>query len=247
MSETDLPSLDNIISENPDQPYHRLKNDEFLNIDLDPFLEYDPLNSDHKDLTDEEEDTRRRSYWYVESCEKCSKSTFKKAGIWSYISHVRCQIRLAAHLVTATNHGMSKSEALAAAFENYEVIDASETYAERRKRRAVLQPTPKVRSRTPVGQHVHVPLQIATIDRRRPFDADHACRVLEWARDKTTQIMDDVMAAMRPLKALHSCINTLHEQITNNRYNSRASRHHPSPFPQDRDRDHHRGNNRHQD
>jgi hypothetical protein len=233
--------MDMVVSTNPDDADLEILLEEASNIEIEPFLADDPLDSDHKPLPEDEEDHQRKPVWYVKECgmSGCANKRWKQFGVWSYISRVRCQVRYAVHLMKHKGHGMSKEGALEAAFNgSVEVLQTFESYAEREENRPRLQPTTKSKASGSARPVTPEPLHIVTREQARMFGPDHTIQVLVWARNSTERILNEVLDAMQLLKTLHDCIDNLHGQLSSRRgWNQNSRRGHSRP----RDRDDHRG------
>lgn len=214
MADTASPALGNIISEKPEDPFIELTHGAWCGIDLEPFLQDDAFNIDH----DGEELAEPRTWWYVKDCTQCACSpmTFpRQAGAWSYISHVRCRIRFAVHLVNA--HRMSTSDALNEAFDRtVDVVADIETPEEQeQKSPEQRKPQPKARPKTSIHQDVHdASLEIVMLGQaQREFDPYRLWQLLDWVQQRTYEILQDVNSSVRPLQEIDRCMDLMHQEI----------------------------------
>lgn len=245
MTDTESSSLGKIISEKPEDPFTVLTHGEWSGINLVPFLRDDfIIDYDGKELEEP------RSWWYVQDCTHpgCSPRKFpRQAGAWSYISHVRCRIRFAVHLVNHPAHRMNIADALDAAFkQEVEVVANIETQEDQEQKSPTkVKPAPKEMPRRAMVRIVDdAPMEIVRIwQEPREFDADNVCQILEWAKESTHKIMHDVHMALMPLKSLNSCIQIVHQQLTKQRFGMRP-RHVFREYQDDHARSYARGRSR---
>ena len=239
-----MADLDRIISEKPEDPFTELTHGEWSGIDLVPFLQDDDSVIDY----DGKEFEEPRSWWYVQDCTHpgCSPKKFpRQAGAWSYISEVRCRIRFAVHLVNHPAHRMKIADALDAAFKQEVTVVANiETHEDLKEKSPPKMTHAPKQTRRRLGRVVDdAPQQMVRIG--QAFDADHVSRILGWAKQSTTKIVQDVHKAMMPLKDIGNCTDTMHQHVTKQRFVSRPryeSREHPDDRARGRARGHSRSN-----